>query len=416
VNPTGYAFLGLTGIVAALVAILAFAVLRFAAAARRTRRSLSDTRAETVVLASALEEAIQKLKAQQRATTARAEASERLNSAIIVSLTSGLLVVDSHGTVQTVNPAARQILGVDPLADLAGFRSQVPALADLIDESFRTRAPILRRTVSLERPTGPMHLGASVSPLSDEAGPSGAICLFRDLTAVIALEEQLRLKEALARLGELTAGLAHEFRNGLATIHGYARLLDLAQLPAPQQPYLEGIRTETQALGDVVTKFLDFAKPGALVLAPLDLRLLVQRAADDLPGARVSIDGEFASIEGDEVLLRQALSNLLRNGVDACAAAGKPPQVSVRGVVDHAAQMVQVAVSDAGAGIPAAAMPRLFQPFFTMRPGGTGLGLAIVLKILVSHNGRVTAANSADGGAVFTLHLPIRPLKDGTEP
>jgi nitrogen fixation/metabolism regulation signal transduction histidine kinase len=135
VNPTGYAFLGLTGIVAALVAILAFAVLRFAAAARRTRRSLSDTRAETVVLASALEEAIQKLKAQQRATTARAEASERLNSAIIVSLTSGLLVVDSHGTVQTVNPAARQILGVDPLADLAGFRSQVPALADLIESS-----------------------------------------------------------------------------------------------------------------------------------------------------------------------------------------------------------------------------------------------------------------------------------------
>jgi PAS domain S-box-containing protein len=415
VNQTGYAFLGLTGIVAALVAILAFAVLRFAAAARSTRRSLSDTRAETVVLASALEDGIQKLKAQERATAARAEASERLNSAIIVSLTSGLLVVDSHGTVQSVNPAARQILGIDPLADLAGFRSQVPALADLIDESFRTRAAILRRTVTLERPAGPMHLGVSVSPLSDAAGPSGAICLFRDLTAVIALEEQLRLKEALARLGELTAGLAHEFRNGLATIHGYARLLDLAQLPATQQPYLEGIRTETRALGDVVTKFLDFAKPGALVLAPLDLRLLIQRAADDLPGATVSIDGEFASIEGDDVLLRQAVSNLLRNGVDACAAAGKPPQVTVRGVVDHAAQMVQVAVSDAGAGIPAEAMPRLFQPFFTMRPGGTGLGLAIVLKILVSHNGRVTAANSADGGAVFTLHLPIRPLKDGTE-
>ena len=95
--------------------------------------------------------------------------------------------------------------------------------------------------------------------------------------------------------------------------------------------------------------------------------------------------------------------------------AGKPPQVSVRGVVDHAAQMVQVAVSDSGAGIPAEAMPRLFQPFFTMRPGGTGLGLAIVQKILVSHNGRVSAANGADGGGLFTLHLPIRPLRNGTE-
>ena len=97
----------------------------------------------------------------------------------------------------------------------------------------------------------------------------------------MALEEQLRLKEALARLGELTAGLAHEFRNGLATVHGYARLMDPASLPPTQQAYVEGIREETQALGEVVTNFLNFAKPEPLTLVPIELARLVERAAED---------------------------------------------------------------------------------------------------------------------------------------
>ena len=86
--------------------------------------------------------------------------------------------------------------------------------------------PVLRRTATIDE----THLGVGVSPLTAAGAPSGAICLFTDLTNVVALEEQLRLKDSLARLGELTAGLAHEFRNGLATIHGYGRLLDPAMV------------------------------------------------------------------------------------------------------------------------------------------------------------------------------------------
>src|ERR671920_2582982 len=94
-----------------------------------------------------------------------------------------------------------------------------------------------------------------------EGRTSGVICLFTDLSRVVGLEEQLRLKDALARLGELTAGLAHEFRNGLATIHGYARLLDPQSLPDQARTCVEGIRAETIALGEVVTNFLRFARP-----------------------------------------------------------------------------------------------------------------------------------------------------------
>src|SRR5262249_59020846 len=132
---------------------------------------------------------------------------------------------------------------------------------------------ILRRAVTVPEPAGPSvsHLGVGVSPLFEDHGPiHGAICLFTDLTAVKNLEEQLRLKDSLAELGELTAGIAHEFRNGLATIHGYARLLDLDRLPGDTHAYVKGIREETDSLGAVVRNFLTFARPAELVLGTVD--------------------------------------------------------------------------------------------------------------------------------------------------
>src|SRR5262249_59067246 len=141
------------------------------------------------------------------------------------------------------------------------------------------------------------------------------ICLFTDLSEVMELEEQLRLKDSLARLGEMTAGIAHEFRNGLATIHGYSRLLDLDKLAPEHRPYVQGIRDETEALGQVVTNFLSFARPTEPVLTPVELSSLAERAADDIRsdararGGEVIVRGEFGWVEGDEGLLRQALSN-----------------------------------------------------------------------------------------------------------
>jgi PAS domain S-box-containing protein len=409
VNATGYAFLGLTALVAVLVAVLAFAVLRFFAAARDAGRNALG-RSESTLVASTLEDAIGKLKAQERATAARAEASDRLRGEIVASLTSGLIVVDGTGRVQLINPAAKRILQLDDddaVPEDTLFRDY-PTLGEVIEESLRTKQAIVRRTISVERPGGTMPLGVTVSPLA-AAGSAGVICLFTDLTSVIALEDQLRLKEALARLGELTAGLAHEFRNGLATIHGYARLLDPALLPAPQRPYLDGLREETQSLGQVVNNFLNFAKPEPLTLTPVDLGVLVPRAAEDFPTVRFTFDGEFPVVDGDEVLLKQAFSNVFRNSVEVCEAAKIEPEIGVTGTIDQGQRMVLLTITDNGPGIRADALPRLFQPFFTLRPGGTGLGLAIVQKVIVSHNGRITAANRPNGGALFQIGLPARP-------
>ena len=240
------------------------------------------------MLSMALQEAVTKLKAQERATAARAEASERLASQIVEGLTSGLVVVDRAGNVQTINPAAGRILGIDDTAVHVPFRE---ALAHVAGAGRRDRRGARGRRAD----RAPHGDAAGVATRRTSASPSrrlptrdgalqASVCLFTDLTAVVELEEQLRLKEALARLGELTAGLAHEFRNGLATIHGYGRLLDPATLQEPHRAYVEGIRAETTALGEVVTNFLRFARPEQLVMAPVDLRAVIVRAVEDLPG------------------------------------------------------------------------------------------------------------------------------------
>jgi signal transduction histidine kinase len=410
-NQTGYALIGLTVIVAALAAVLTFALLRFAAAARDTRRHLGEGGADTALLSTALQDAVTRLKAQERAMSERAVASEQLSGQIVASLTAGLLVVDGGGRVEILNPAGARLLGVAGDAAGRAYRellAPVPPLMTVVAECLEHGRPIHRRTLELPPATPASHLGVTASPVG---GGKGVICLFADLSAVVALEEQLRLKEALARVGELTAGIAHEFRNGLATIHGYSRLMDPQLLPSQYRPYVEGIRQETEALGKVVTNFLNFARPDAVAFSAVDLGALVARAVEDarhdLPEADISARGEFGRVEGDEVLLRQMLGNLIRNGIEAARERAAAPTVVVEGELDAGASVALIAVHDNGPGIDPAVRGRVFRPFFTTKPQGTGLGLAIVQKVVVTHNGRVAIGVSPLGGATFELTFPL---------
>jgi signal transduction histidine kinase len=417
VNSDAYVLLGLTAIVGALGAALTFAVLRIGAAARDTRRRLRDNSGETTLLSAALQEAVEKLKAQERATAARAEASERLSGEIVESLTAGLLVVGLNREVRIINPAGRRMLWISESVSPDDHRRMLdqPALSEVIDECLSKKVPISRRAVRLpEARHGTTHLGVTVSPLFDNNGDlHGVICLFTDLSAVKNLEEQLRLKESLATVGELTAGIAHEFRNGLATIHGYSKLVDLNALPPNYRSYVEGIRAEAESLSQVVTNFLNFARPAQLTLAPVDLRAICERTAEELRteartlGGDITVRGEFGSLEGDEVLLRQAFSNLLRNAVEACTGASLAPVVVIQSEIDQAQQIMRIVVDDNGPGIQPAQRDQVFRPFFTSKRNGTGLGLALVQKIIVFHNGRITVGTSPLGGASLQVLLPI---------
>jgi PAS domain S-box-containing protein len=405
--------LGLTAVTLVVVMMLIFAVLRLSSAAKGARNRLRETGSEAALLSVALQDAVSKMRAQEHAMSIRAIASEQLNGQIVESLAAGLLVVDREGRVETLNPAGHRMLGApgDVVGhDYRAFLDDVPELQLLIARCLETASPVRRRRIPCHR--GEVtHLAVAVSPLSAADGSSqGAICLFSDLTQVSELEEQLRLKEALARVGELTAGIAHEFRNGLATIHGYSRLIRPEDLPPAYRPYMDGIRQETEALGHVVTNFLKFARPEQVVFATMDLDAVVRRAADELtlemPQITVQVRGECGQIEGDEVLLRQVFGNLIRNAAEACQTTGVAPRIEIAAQADE--RTCRISVDDNGPGVPEAARAKIFQPFFTTRSRGTGLGLAIVQKLVVTHNGLVTVGDSPLGGASFQIVFPLR--------
>jgi signal transduction histidine kinase len=408
-----YTLILLTAVVAALVGVLVFAGLRFAAAVRDVRSRTASAGSEHAFMAGAMQDAVTRLRDQERMLEARARASERLSSEVVTGIPSGVLLVGRDERVRLANPAARRLLVLDEGAvidhPLDAVLSGAPGLLAVLREVLRTHEPVARRAVAVPNPAGSgvRHFGVTASPTEGD----GVICLFTDLTDVMAREERVRLGESLARLGELTAGLAHEFRNGLATIHGYARLLDPASFPPATAACIEGIRDETAALGQVVTNFLEFARPERLALVPVDVGAVVRHVADEwrpraeAAGGRLEISGRFAEVAGDELLLRRAVDNLCRNGVEACEAAGRPPVIAISGRI--APGELVVAVEDGGPGIDPAVADRLFQPFVTTRSRGTGLGLAVVQKIVVMHNGRVVAANGPAGGARLEVGLPL---------
>src|SRR5687767_14606118 len=358
---TSFALFVLTATLGIVIAGLAFTVLRLFAAARQLNRGKDEHGAETAFMTAAMEEALARLRSREQAMTARAEASERLSGEIIASLTSGLLVVGGDRRVKSLNPAGRRLLAM-PEADWSGEVGDVlltaPELARVVEECLDTGQPVRRRSIRVTTLDNRItHLGVTVSPIGTGPGaPNGAICLFSDLTDIVELEEQLRLKDSLAQVGEITAGIAHEFRNGLATIHGYARLLDLDRLQGDMRPYVVGIRNETDTLGAIVRNFLNFAKPAELILGAVDTRAIVERAAEEIradavaKGGAVTVRGEFVPVQGDDVLLRQAFSNLCRNALEACTEGSVAPHITIESTIDRAQRAVRIAVIDNGPG------------------------------------------------------------------
>ncbi|HSB62133.1 MAG TPA: ATP-binding protein [Vicinamibacteria bacterium] len=225
-------------------------------------------------------------------------------------------------------------------------------------------------------------------------------------TELRQLEDRVRDQEAMARAGELTAGMVHEVRNGLATVAGYARLIERSAASPEVADAARGVREECATLEAVIRRFMDFVKRETLNLASFDLgRLLtrvVGRESQSRPGARVSLDcPPDLLITADEELLERAFENLVRNGREAAGEAG---QVSVTARREDGA--VAVAVADDGPGFPPDARAGL-RPFFTTKPGGLGLGLPLTLKIVGLHRGELAFADRRPRGLEAVVRLPV---------
>ena len=284
-------------------------------------------------MTASMQAVIQKLREQEKELAAlhrrdreRAQQTERLSEAVTRNMPAGLLLISSAGIVTSANPAAEAALDVHALpyrryAEVFGKES---ALTKLLASCLADGRTFRREEVEYTTPSGELRqLGVTISPiLGRSSRVTGALCLLSDLTELAALQRQVQVKENLAALGELSAGIAHEFKNSLATISGYAQMIR-SESKGETAENAQLIIEQTRALTHVVTEFLKFARPLDLSTEEIPLRSLVDRAITEIreaiPDVAISSAGELENIAGDEGLLRQALLNLIRNAAEAAA-------------------------------------------------------------------------------------------------
>ena len=389
-------------------------------------------------VAASMQGVIQRLREQEQELARlhqlekeRAQETERMSEAVTRNMPAGLLLVGSSGMISSANPAAETALGIRGLqyrrySEILGSDSP---LTQMIAACLRDGKTYQRDEVPHTTPSGERRqLGVTISPIYRPVrdtlvrGPAappvdrltGALCLMSDITELAALQQQVRWKENLAALGEMSAGIAHEFKNALATISGYAQMIRNDAPQSESGENAEKILEQTRSLTHVVTEFLRFARPLELAQEDFPLGALVEQVSVEItgaiPSAAIRKEGIFGVVSGDAGLIRQALLNLTRNAAEAASSNGRAAEVVISGAQeDHGGRRWQrVAVRDNGSGIAPGDLDKIFVPFFTTKTSGTGLGLAVVQKIALQHGGRVEARNLPEGGAEFDLWLPLR--------
>jgi signal transduction histidine kinase len=381
-----------------------------------------------------LQEQQQELQRLNEQASQRADSAEAFSDRIVASMPTGLLAFDAKGQTTVSNGPARDLFHNSRIAAGQHFKTvfaDFPALAEMVDACLSSGR--LYRREEIETTNGSealKRLGATVAPIdpASETGSRGALCLITDITEVTRLREQVALKKNLESLGEMSAGLAHEFKNAMAALHGYAQFLQSVDRDAQGQVAADAMLQEVRNLSEMTTAFLNFARPQALQLEEISLGELVAECVRELKplfesrnvemvvdaGARgtsptVREGSNEISIRADPRLLRQAFLNLLRNAAEAIPDDKTDRRVIIENaaVRDQGKQWAVISIRDTGPGIPAADLERIFIPFFTTKSQGHGIGLALAHRVITEHGGTLTAANVADGGAEFTVRLPV---------
>ena len=254
-----------------------------------------------------------------------------------------------------------------------------------------------------------LWLGYNTAVLTDRQHSAiGVILSFTDLTEVKRLQEQVELRERLTALGEMSAGIAHELRNPMAVISGYLSLL-AKNSDSGGQDVIRKITDEINGMNRIISDLLTFARPTSLNRVSVNSKELIEscvaavfNAKEVGPRIRTSLELDDVSIMCDEVLMRQALSNLIQNAIESMQDEG------ALAVVSKSGRGLQISIRDTGSGIPAAGMKKIFLPFYTTKDSGMGLGLALVHKIVTSHGGRIDVESKEGQGTTFTVLLPLR--------
>ncbi|HLJ75276.1 MAG TPA: ATP-binding protein, partial [Thermoanaerobaculia bacterium] len=372
----------------------------------------------TALLTSYISEKLQKTSEELDANRQNLAALRALNENVVESIPSGLITLSPEGIATFVNPAGCDIVRAESrnvvgrhISELGFFRTEE------WDEARRTlmTAPVVRieknnfRVGDEER-----SIGYALTPLRTlEGEASGYTVIFQDLTEMKKLEAELRLKDRMAAVGELSAGIAHEIRNPLAAIAGSAQVLKKSEALSPQEHRLMSIIIkESDRLNKSIAEFLRFVRPQEKRTAEFDIAGALSETLDLMQNSpelredhrieRLIAPPSFTLV-GDNDQIRQVFWNLARNAFQAMPSGGV-----LRVSTEVAGDTYRILFSDNGRGMSDLDQRRLFQPFRTNFPSGTGLGMAISYRIVQSHGGQIEVASRPGAGTTITVSLPAR--------
>ncbi len=370
-------------------------------------------------LAEQLHEADQSLREKEQGLT-RLQA---FHQSIVQSISSGVFTADGKGLITSFNPAAQEATGY-ALEQVTGrqwhevFNWHPNHAGD--DSPDGTLAAETRFEVECKRADGNrLVLGMTVSPLHGHGHEAGVVGVFKDLTQIRDLEEEMRRKEWLANLGEMSAGMAHEIRNPLGALAGAMQMLRKDKAADETDRRLMDIAVrEATRLDAIITEFLQYARPPELNLAEHDINKILAETMDlvqheartrkHLKLVTTLAAGPLAA-QVDQDQMRQVFWNLATNAFDAMRDGGQLTISTGCRQVDASGRkgdVIEIAFQDTGEGIPKHNLDKIFLPFFTTKKEGSGLGLAAVHRIVDLHGGWIKVESEQRQGSRFVVCLP----------
>jgi len=358
------------------------------------------------------------------------EIKDYLNS-ILQSATDGVIAVDMEYRITAFNRAAERITGLQAY-DVVGlcfgdcFETDFGVDFGNVPGDSNSVAPYVMRDMKVKgREAFPVKESTSLTR-SGNGAITGAVKVIEDLTELRELEEQARRQDRLAALGQMAATVAHEIRNPLGGIEGFASLLSRDfEEGDPRLKLVTKILEGARSLNRVVSELLLFTRPIKCDFRRVDVAAAIEGAMgfvlENVETSNVRFRKDFGPralyVRGDGEQLKRALLNIMLNAKQAMPSGGDLEVTCQKRSLPKAAQQmlgeglngnwVEIAIRDSGPGLQESEIPLIFNPFFTTKEKGTGLGLAIATKIVEAHRGQITAANSPEGGAVFTISLPL---------
>jgi len=338
---------------------------------------------------------------------------------IFQSVGSGLIAVNPEGRITAFNRAAESITGAaegdalgQPWEALFGREVDLDEARESVGHSSG-QSP--RYEIRLRRRDGQeVPVGISFWSLrSGEGQAVGLIGVCQDLSSIKRMEQRVRQADRLATIGRLSANIAHEIRNPLASLSGAIEAL-VKELPRDptRERLVEIILHESERLNRIIRDFLEYARPAPMTMYDVDLAdlleevvILIEHRALPAPLKVVRECAETLPARVDPQQLRQAIWNLCINGVQAMSEGGEL-RVGGRVVPGDGPRRLQIWVGDTGHGISEADLPHIFEPFFSTKAEGSGIGLALVYRVVQDHGGQVEVRSAPGAGATFTLTLP----------